>query len=31
VARMSREHGLAAPVNQTLFAAMKPFVGGGTP
>ena len=29
VARMSREHGLAAPVNQTLFAAMKPFIGGG--
>jgi len=28
VARMAREAGLAAQVNATIFAAMKPFVGG---
>ena len=28
VARMSAEHGLAAPVNRTLYAALKPFVDG---
>jgi 2-dehydropantoate 2-reductase len=28
VARMSRESGLDAPVNHTVYAALKPFVGG---
>ncbi|HVO90553.1 MAG TPA: 2-dehydropantoate 2-reductase [Casimicrobiaceae bacterium] len=29
VARMSREKGLSAPVNATLYAALKPYIDGG--
>lgn len=29
VARMAREAGLAAPVNATIFAALKPYLSGG--
>jgi 2-dehydropantoate 2-reductase len=28
VARMAREAGVAAPVNETVFAALKPFLNG---
>jgi 2-dehydropantoate 2-reductase len=31
VARMSRELGLEAPANRTVFAALKPYVNGGSP
>jgi 2-dehydropantoate 2-reductase len=29
VARMAREADIAAPVNATIYAALKPFVDGG--
>jgi 2-dehydropantoate 2-reductase len=28
VVRMAREHGLDAPVNRTIYAALKPYVDG---